>query len=46
MATLHFLANPQFTHLTVAGAGHAITVGFTAAAFRDGVSCWLSDHGF
>jgi pimeloyl-ACP methyl ester carboxylesterase len=46
LQALHFLANPQFTHLTIAGAGHAITLGTTAAAFRDGVSCWLSDHGF
>jgi pimeloyl-ACP methyl ester carboxylesterase len=43
---LHFLANPDFTHTTVLGAGHAITLGTTAATFRDDVSCWLSDHGF
>ena len=46
LQALHFLANPQFTHLTIAGAGHAVTLGFTAAAFRDRLSSWLADHGF
>src|SRR2546425_322213 len=38
LQALHFQTNPDFTHTTIGGAGHAITLGFTAAAFRDGVS--------
>jgi len=46
LQALHFLGNHDFTHLTIAGAGHAVTLGNTAAAFRDGVSAWLANHGF
>jgi len=46
LQALHFQTNPDFTHTTIGGAGHAITLGFTAAAFRDAVASWLTDHGF
>jgi len=46
LQALHFLANPDFTHLTIPGAGHAMTLGTTAAAFRAGMANWLADRGF
>jgi len=46
LQALHFLGNPDFTHATIAGAGHAVTIGTTAGAFRDAMSAWLAARGF
>jgi pimeloyl-ACP methyl ester carboxylesterase len=46
LQALHFVGNTDFTHSTISGAGHAVTLGTTAGAFRDAVSTWLEQRGF
>ena len=46
LQALHFLGNADFTHTTIAGAGHAVTLGTTSDAFRDAMATWLAARGF
>jgi len=43
---LHFLASKDVTLATIRGGEHAITLGGSAAAFRDQMSSWLAARGF
>jgi pimeloyl-ACP methyl ester carboxylesterase len=43
LQAFHFRLNSDFTHATISGGGHALTLGTRAADFRKTVSDWLSD---
>ena len=45
LQALHFLANADFTHATIGGAGHALTLGLTANDFRSVMAEWLTARG-
>ncbi|HEX3826460.1 MAG TPA: alpha/beta hydrolase [Sporichthyaceae bacterium] len=40
-----FSGSPDATGITLADTGHAITLGHSAAAFRDKMIAWLTSHG-
>jgi len=46
LQALHFLGNPDVTSASIAGGEHAITLGGSAAAFRERMSSWLAARGF
>jgi pimeloyl-ACP methyl ester carboxylesterase len=46
LQALHFASNADFTHSTISGGGHALTLGFAAQDFRGVVAGWLAARGF